>query len=52
MVVSRITECMSENGHGIIDWITKCRKEITVLLIVKVMVRMMVKLLVRNPHEK
>jgi hypothetical protein len=22
-IVSRITECMSENGHGVIDWITE-----------------------------
>jgi hypothetical protein len=24
MVVSRITKCMSESGHGVIDWITEC----------------------------
>jgi hypothetical protein len=23
MDVSRITDCVSENGHGIIDWITE-----------------------------
>jgi hypothetical protein len=23
MDVSRITNCMNENGHGIIDWITE-----------------------------
>jgi hypothetical protein len=27
MVVSRIVEWVSENGHGIIDWITECGKE-------------------------
>jgi hypothetical protein len=30
MVVSRITECMIENGHGVIDWITECVFGITV----------------------
>jgi hypothetical protein len=30
MVVSRITECLSENGHGFIDWITECVLGITV----------------------
>jgi hypothetical protein len=27
MDASRIKKCMSENGHGIIDWITECGKE-------------------------
>jgi hypothetical protein len=30
MVVSRIMKCMSENGDGVIDWITECVLGITV----------------------